>query len=259
MNPRLLDKVCVITGSTGIAAATTRLSTDEGASVFLVGNDETSCRSLNQEVGCGYFIADLTRSDQVAAAVKACVASFGRIDALFNVVGVSGRRFGDGPVHECSDEGWDVTITTNLKTAFLMCREVINVMLNQEAGLTGARGAILNMSSALAFSPEPKLFATHAYAASKSAIIGLTKSMASYYAQHKIRVNAIAPALTRTPMSSRAQQSPEILEFIRTKQPLSEDFLEAEDVARAAVFLLSEDAQYITGQVLTVDAGWSII
>jgi NAD(P)-dependent dehydrogenase (short-subunit alcohol dehydrogenase family) len=123
---------------------------------------------------------------------------------------------------------------------------------------SGARGTILNMASVLAFSPEPKFFATHAYAASKSAIIGLTRAMAAYYGPHKVRVNAIAPALTRTPMSARAQQNTEILEFIRAKQPLSEDLIEAEDVARAAVFLLSDESRYITGEVMTVDAGWRL-
>jgi NAD(P)-dependent dehydrogenase (short-subunit alcohol dehydrogenase family) len=108
----------------------------------------------------------------------------------------------------------------------------------------------------LAFSPEPKFFATHAYAASKSAIIGLTGAMAAYYAPSKIRVNAIAPGLTRTPMSARAQQDRALLEFIKTKQPLIEDLVEADDVARAAVFLLSDDAGAITGEVLSVDAGW---
>lgn len=258
MKSRLLDKVCLITGSSGIAAATARLATSEGAIVYVVSNDEISCHALNKEIRCAYFIADLTRSDQAAAAVESCFRTFNRIDALFNVAGISGRRFGDGPVHECTDDGWDVTMETNVKSAFLMCRETVTVMLNQEPDGMGGRGAILNMSSVLAASPEPKYFATHAYAASKSAIIGLTEAMASYYAPVKIRVNAIAPGLTRTPMSARAQRDQDILDFLRVKQPLSEDLIEADDVARAAVFLLSNEARYITGEVLTVDAGWRV-
>jgi NAD(P)-dependent dehydrogenase (short-subunit alcohol dehydrogenase family) len=112
------------------------------------------------------------------------------------------------------------------------------------------------MASVMAFSPEPKFFATHAYAASKSAIIGLTRAMAAYYAPSRIRVNAVAPGLTRTAMSQRAQRNPELLEFIKTKQPLTEDLIEADDVARAAVFLLSDDARNITGEMMSVDAGW---
>jgi NAD(P)-dependent dehydrogenase (short-subunit alcohol dehydrogenase family) len=252
------DKVLVITGSTGIAAATTRLAADKGARVFLVSIDEESCRALAEETKCNYHIADLRSGDAVAAAVRQCSTQYNRIDALFNVVGVSGRRFGDGPIHECTEEGWDVTMATNVKSTFLMCREVLKVMINQTWDENGLRGAILNMASVLAFSPEPKFFATHAYAASKSAIAGLTVAMAAHYASDKIRVNALAPGLTRTPMSRRAQQNPDILEFIKIKQPLSEDLIDADDVAHAALFLLSGEARYITGEILSVDAGWKI-
>jgi NAD(P)-dependent dehydrogenase (short-subunit alcohol dehydrogenase family) len=258
MSGRLQNRVCLITGSTGIGAATARLAASEGASVFVVSRDEESCRALAGEIGCGHHVADLTRSGEVAAAVESCLARLDRIDALFNVAGVSGRKFGDGPIHECSEEGWDITMETNVKSVFLMCRAVVRRMLEQPAGESGLRGSILNMASALAFSPEPKFFATHAYAASKSAVIGLTRAMAAYYAPSKIRVNAIAPGLTRTPMSQRAQQNPDLLEFIKTKQPLSEDLIEADDVARAAVFLLGDDARAVTGEVMSVDAGWRV-
>jgi len=258
MNGRLQNKACLITGSTGIGAATARLAVREGASVFVVSRDEESCRALAEEVGCGYHVADLTRSGEVAAAVESCLARLDRIDALFNVAGVSGRKFGDGPVHECSEEGWEITTETNVKSVFLMCRAVVRRMLEQAVGESVMRGSILNMASVLAFSPEPKFFATHAYAASKGAIIALTRAMAAYYAPSKIRVNAVAPGLTRTPMSLRAQQNHHLLEFMKTKQPLSEDLIEADDVARAAVFLLSDDARNITGEVMSVDAGWRI-
>src|SRR5262249_9967447 len=256
MSGRLANKVCLITGSTGIGAATARLAAREGAAAFVVSRDQDSCRALAEEIGCGYHVADLTRSGEVSAAVESCMARHDRVDALFNVAGISGRRFGDGPIHECSEEGWDITMETNVKSVFLMCRAVIRQMLKQPAGENRLRGAILNMASLLAFSPQPKVFASHAYAASKSAIIGLTQAMAAYYAPSKIRVNAIAPALVRTPMSQRAQQNSDLLEFIKTKQPLSEDLIEADDVARAAVFLLSDDARNITGEVMSVDAGW---
>jgi len=258
MSGRLANKVCLITGSTGIGAATARLAAREGAAAFVISRDEESCRALAEEIGCGYHVADLTRSGEVAAAVESCMARHDRVDALFNIAGVSGRKFGDGPVHECSEEGWEITMETNVKSVFLMCRAVVRRMLEQPVGEGGRRGSILNMASVLAFSPEPKFFATHAYAASKSAIIGLTRAMAAYYAPSKIRVNAVAPGLTRTPMSLRAQQNHDLLEFMKTKQPLSEDLIEADDMARAAVFLLSDDARYVTGEVLSVDAGWRI-
>lgn len=122
----------------------------------------------------------------------------------------------------------------------------------------GLRGTILNMASVLGFAPQAQSFATHAYAASKGAILGMSRSMAAYYAPHKIRVNVIAPALVRTPMSRRAQSDPEILDLMKTKQPLAEDLIEAEDVARAALFLLSDESRMITGDTLTVDAGWCV-
>ena len=131
-------------------------------------------------------------------------------------------------------------------------------MLEQEINEAGLRGTILNTSSVLTFSPEPKYFASHAYAASKGAIISLSKSMAAYYAPHKIRVNVIAPGLIRTPMSKRAQENPAILEFMKTKQPLVEDLIDAEEVAKAALFLLSNESRHITGDVMKIDAGWSV-
>lgn len=257
------NKCWLITGATGIAAATARLAARAGAALFIVSNVEGDCRALVDEVraegGRGdFYVADVTVPEAVAAAVQSCLARHARIDALFNVAGISGRRYGDGPIHECSTEAWEVTMATNARSAFLMCRAVVGQMLQQSLSELGQRGAILNMASVLAVAPEPQHFATHAYTASKGALISLTQAMAAYYAPHKIRVNALAPALTRTPMSARAQADQALLNFIKTKQPLSEDLIEAEDVARAALFLLSDDARYITGEVLTVDAGWRV-
>lgn len=255
--------VYLITGSTGIAAATAKLAVQAGIKVFFTSRTAANCQQLADELqalagDCAFLPAELTDPEAVAAVVQACVARYGRIDALFNVAGISGRRFGDGPLHECTVEGWEVTLDTNVKSQFLMCRAVLNQLLVQPLREDGVRGAILNMASVLGFSPEAKHFATHAYAASKGAIIGLSKSMAAYYAPHKIRVNVIAPALIRTPMSARAQQNPVILDYMKVKQPLAEDLIEADEVANAALFLLGDQARYITGDVLTVDAGWTV-
>jgi len=253
----------LITGSTGIAAATAQLAGQAGAQIFFVSHDSASCEALAAEltrksVNCGFAVADLTIPAQVSRAVAACQTQFERIDGLFNVVGISGRRYGDGPLHECTLEGWEKTLDVNLKTAFLMCRAVLNVMLAQPLDPHGLRGALLNMGSILSLSPEPKHFATHAYAASKAALVGLSQSLAAYYAPQKIRVNVIAPSLVKTPMSQRAQQDEQILEYMRHKHPLGEEMLAAEEVARAALFLLGPDARRITGEVLKVDAGWSV-
>ena len=236
---KLEDKVVLITGATGIGAATARLAEQEGARVFTASLDGES------------FTGDLSLEANAIAAVEACLKEFGRIDALFNVAGISGRRFGDGPLHECTVEAWDTLMAVNVRSLFLVSREVVRHMLAHQRG-----GSIVNMASVLALAPEPRHFATHAYAAGKGAILALTTSSAACYAKQKIRFNAIAPGLVETPMSKRAQDNAEIREYMRAKQPLAEGFIDAGDVAAAALFLLSDESRYITGQVLTVDAGW---
>jgi NAD(P)-dependent dehydrogenase (short-subunit alcohol dehydrogenase family) len=258
-----IDKTFLMTGSSGIAAATIRLAGTRGANVFFVSNDEAQCAELAAElaadnVACDYSVGDLTLAEAAQNAVRECVAKFGRIDALFNVVGISGRRFGDGPIHECTEQGWDATMNGNLRSMFLMCRETIQQMLQQPLDKTGIRGAVLNMGSVLADFPQRDFFSTHAYAASKGAINALTKATASYYAPQKIRINAIAPGLVRTPMSERAQNNPAILELMKIKQPLVENLIMAEDIAHTALFLMSDEARTITGEVVKVDGGWSV-
>jgi NAD(P)-dependent dehydrogenase (short-subunit alcohol dehydrogenase family) len=256
-------KVLLVVGSTGIGGETAKLAAQADAQVFVVSRNEENCRALSDSINAAggtakYFAADQTDVMQVQNAVQNCVSEFGRIDALFNVAGISGRRFGDGPLHEVTEEGWDVTLDTNVKGMFFFCRAVLQQMMQQEVDASGLRGTILNMASVLGFSPQRDYFGTHAYAASKGAIIGMSRSMASYYAPHKIRVNVIAPSLIRTPMSKRAQENSGILELMKTKQPLVEDMIEAVDVARAALFLLSDDSRVITGDTLVVDAGWTV-
>lgn len=256
-------KTLFIVGSTGIGGATAKLAAQAGARVFVSSRTEANCRALCDDIQrsggtAAFFAADQTQAAQVENAVAACVEKFGTIDAAFNVAGISGRKFGDGPLHECSEDGWDATLDTNAKGLFLFCRAQLRQMLAQPIGANGLRGNILNMASMLALAPQRDFFATHAYAASKGAIISMSRSMASYYAPHKIRVNVIAPSLVRTPMSRRAQENEAILELMKTKQPLVEDMIEAEDVARAALFLLSDESRVITGDVLCVDAGWGV-
>ena len=250
----LKDRVVLITGSTGIAAATADLAAARGDRVFVTSRTPEHGEDLAKRIGCTFIAADLVKPGAAAGVVE----RVGHVDALFNVAGISGRKSGDGPLHECTEEGWDVTLDTNVKSMFLVCKAALARMMKQPVGANGLRGTILNMASVLGFAPQSQHFATHAYAASKGAILGMSKSMAAYYAPHKIRVNAIAPALVRTPMSRRAQSDPEVLELMKTKQPLAEGLIDAEDVARAALFLLSDDSRMITGDTLTVDAGWCV-
>ncbi len=254
----LRDKTLIITGATGIGAAAARLAASQGAHLVVASSDEVSGWTLAAETGAECWIGDLTRPESAASVLAQCLSRFGRVDALFNVAGLSGRRFGDGPTHELTPEGWDATITHNLTVTFHMCRAAIARMMEQDVTESGVRGCIVNIGSVLAEAPEPRHFATHAYAAAKGAIGAMSRSMAAYYAPHKIRVNVVAPGLVRTPLSERAQANPELIEFVRKKQPLTDGMVEAEDVARAALFLLSEESRSITGEVLTVDAGWSV-
>ncbi|MBI5282528.1 MAG: SDR family oxidoreductase [Candidatus Solibacter usitatus] len=245
-------QVWLITGAGGIGAATARLAAVYGAKVFVCGLEDEDCRQVAAECGGGYHVGDLSEPAAAETAVARCITELGPVDALFNVAGASGRRFGDGPLHLVSDDGWEKTFDSNLRTAFLMSRSVLRRMIARH------QGAILNMASVTAYAPESKHFATHAYAAAKGAVIALTRSMASYYAQHGIRVNAIAPGLVRTPMSLRAQTDEAILQMMKTRQPLAGSLLEPDDIARAAVFLLGPGSQMITGQVLGVDGGWEV-
>lgn len=246
--------VLLITGSTGIAEATALKAAEQGDSIFVISRDESHCLDLCARLPeSGYYAGDLRDERAVREALSACLNRFGVVDAAFNVAGISGRRQGDGPLHECTAEGWDVTLDSNVRSMFLVCRGVLRHWLDN-----GRPGTILNMSSVLAFSPEAQHFATHAYAASKGAIISMSLAMAAYYARHRIRVNVIAPGLVRTPMSARAQSDEDVLEFIAHKQPLSGGMLDASDVAESALFLLGEQARSITGQVVSVDGGWTV-
>jgi NAD(P)-dependent dehydrogenase (short-subunit alcohol dehydrogenase family) len=254
----LLDKVLLVTGSTGIAEATAILAAEAGAKLFIASRTPENAEALAAKTGGAFLAADLVDPGAAPRVVDACVARYGRLDALYNVAGISGRKLGDGPLHECSEEGWDATLDANVKSMFLMCKAALGRMMAQPVAANGLRGTILNMASVLGFSPQGRHFATHAYAASKGAILAMSTSMAAYYAPHKIRVNVIAPALVRTPMSARAQNDPAIRDLMKTKQPLAEDLIDARDVARASLFLLGDDSRMITADALRVDAGWCV-
>jgi len=248
-----VKEVLLVTGSSGIAAATARLWAADNP-VFIVGIDEEQCRSLAAELGeASFAAADVRDETAVRHAVAACLEHFGRIDALFNVAGISARSTGDGPLHECKPEAWDLVMDVNAKGSFLMCREVLGVWTkNAQAGV------ILNCGSVLARHPQRDHFATVGYAASKGAIESMSIAAAAYYASCGIRINVIAPGLVGTPMSARAQANPRITEYITHKQPLTKGLLSAQDVAKTACFLLRSDSSPITGQIVTVDGGWGV-
>lgn len=264
MNDRLRGRTVLVTGATGIAGATAERVASEGASVFIGTRTQAHGEALVARIreaggNAECLAADLVVPESAERIVDACRAAFGSVDAVFNVAGGSGRRFGDGPVHEADADAWDATLELNGRSAFLVCGAAVRVMLDQEPGPDGCRGAILNMSSILARHPSAGFFATHAYAASKGAVEAFSRAMAARYARDGIRVNAIAPALTRTPMAGRAAADPATVAYAAWKQPLAGGFMEPEDVAGTAAFLLSADASRVTGQTIAVDAGFALM
>jgi NAD(P)-dependent dehydrogenase (short-subunit alcohol dehydrogenase family) len=248
-----MSEILLVTGSSGIAAATARLwGAHDG--VFIVGVKEEQCRSLAAELpDADFYVADVRDAEAVRKSVAACVERFGKIEALFNVAGISARSLGDGRLHECSIEAWDTVMNVNAKGTFVMCREVLRTWTQLSRS-----GVILNCGSVLARHPQREHFATAGYAASKGAIEALTLAAAAYYAPAGIRINVIAAGLVLTPMSARAQNDVRIREFITHKQPLPRGMLAAEDIAKTACFLLRRDSSPITGQVITADGGWAV-
>ena len=255
---RLRDRVCLITGSTGIGAATARRVVAEGGTVFIVSKTSDHARVLAEELHAGWAAADLTDEAQTDAAVASAVVLHGRIDGLFAVAGASGRRYGDGPIHELTADGWDRTFEINLRTQALICRAVVRQMLAQDPNGSGTRGSVLLMGSVTATDPVPAYFATHAYAAARGATIALMTTMAATYAPHRIRVNVVAPGLTDTPMATRAATDPRIRAFAARQQPLAGELMDPDEVALAAVYFLSDESRAVTGQLLKVDGGWSV-
>ena len=253
----LTDKIAVVTGAgSGIGRATAQLYAAEGARVVILDINAKAASEtlagLSGALGGVSHILNVTDAAQVASVMSDIAKSFGRIDVLVNVAGGSGRRWGDGPTDTCTLDGWNKTLALNLNSVFYCCKYALKAMLSQKSG------AIVNISSILALVGGDEDFATHAYSASKGAIISLTRSIASYYAPLGIRANVICPGLIATPMSQRAQKSERIINRLITLQPLGGGFGTPQDVAKAALYLGSDAAEFVTGSVLTVDGGWTV-
>ncbi|QOV90522.1 SDR family NAD(P)-dependent oxidoreductase [Humisphaera borealis] len=248
--------IVIIGGTTGLGLSAARACIAEGARVVVVGRNAESAHRAQVELGssCVALAADATDPTTAPRAIEQAVTHFGGFHALYHVAGGSGRKMGDGPLHEITDEGWRFTLDLNLTSLFNSNRAAARQFLKQGSG-----GSVLNMGSVLGWSPSPAFFTTHAYAATKSAIVGFTKSCAAYYATHDIRFNVLAPALVETPMAQRAASDERIQSFIRTKQPLDGGRIgRPDDLDAAAVYFLSDGSKFVTGQVLAVDGGWCV-
>ena len=259
---RLQGRACVIVGGTGgIGRACARRFVDEGARVVVVGlGGPDDGLEADAPVGlAGRIEGDASQPVEVALIFTEAVRMLGgRIDVLVHVAGISGRRFGDGPLHECSDDGWERVMGANARSTFLTNREAVRLMLGQEIDGGGLRGSIVNVGSVLSESPSPHHFGTVAYAASKGAVRSLTLTSASRYAADRIRFNLIEPGLIDTPMAARAVSDAEIRAYLETKQPMAGGAGAADDVAEAALYLCEPASRFVTGVVLAVDGGWRL-
>jgi len=256
---RLANKTAAISGAgSGIGRASALVFASEGANVVLLDINEDAvvdtAEMITKSGGRALALTvDMTQQLQVEAAYAAAVQRFGKIDIAFNVAGASGRRWGDGPVAECTLEGWQRTLEVNLNSTFFGSQCAVRHMLKQSGG-----GSLINLASVLGMVGGDADFATHAYATAKAGIIGLTRAIASFYAPKKIRANVICPGLIATGMSQRAQSNERIRARLTELQPLTAAFGDPEDIALAAVYLASDESRFTTGAVLTVDGGWTV-
>lgn len=255
-NPWLQNKcIVIIGGTTGIGLSAAQAFIDHGAQVVALGrNPESAEKAFSILKTAVVETGDASHEGTAERAIQACIKQFGSFDGLYHVAGGSGRRFGDGPLHDLSKDGWEQTLSLNLTSLMLSNQAAIRTFLQMKK-----TGSILNMSSVLGYSPSPQYFVTHAYAAAKAAVFGFTKSVASYYASNNIRINVLAPALVETPMAQRAANDDTILSFIKTKQPLEGGRIGIpSDLDGAAIYFMSDYSRFTTGQILSVDGGWSI-
>jgi NAD(P)-dependent dehydrogenase (short-subunit alcohol dehydrogenase family) len=247
---RMSDRIALVTGaSSGIGRATARLLADEGAVVALVALPGAELESAVEEcrargaaaIGIPADVAD-------PAAVSAPfdrAAALGTVDAVFNNAGISIVA----PVTETTDEQWQRLLATNLSGAFYVAREAARRLI------AGGRGAIVNTASELALTGQAGYVA---YTATKGGILALTRSLAAELAQHGVRVNAVCPGAVDTPLLQAEFQvagDPEAERAENERSIVLGRLGRPEEIARAVVFLLSDEASYVTGAQWSVDGG----
>ena len=241
---RLKEKVALITGAgSGIGEATALRFAEEGAKVVICDVDmENANRVANDIDSKGgetmVLKADVSNKSDVEGMMVQIKEHFGKLDILVNNAGINRDAF----VKKMTEEQWDDVIRINLKGTFICCQAALTLMSEQKSGKiinTSSIGAIGNIGQAN-------------YAASKCGVIGFTKTLALEGARYNINVNCVAPGATKTPMTLKLPEN--MVEMITEKIPFRR-WAEPKDIANAHVFLASDEASYITGQVLFVDGG----
>ncbi|RKN84785.1 SDR family NAD(P)-dependent oxidoreductase [Paenibacillus ginsengarvi] len=249
---RLLDKVCIITGAgSGIGQSTALLFASEKATVVVGDIDrekgEETVRLITAEGGSAVYVhADVTNPESAKALIDETIRLYGRIDVLFNNAGISGV----GRLHEIEPDVWDRVMNVNIKGVYLPSKYAIPHMMERMAG------SIINMSSCIA---EIGLALRASYAATKGAVLALTKSMQVDYAPYNIRVNALLPGTILTPFVENylktSYDDPEKAYESLKKRQLSGDLGRPDDVAKAALFLASDESKFMMGSPLYIDGG----
>lgn len=248
---RLKNKTAVITGAgSGIGRETAQLFAKEGARVVVVDVDEDggqeTVRSIKEAGGSSAFIkCDVTDPEDVQKMVQTVLDSFNCIDVLFNNAGISGV----GKLHDLDLETWKKVMNVNVNGLFLVSKYIVPHMIEQKSG------SIINMSSCIA---EIGLADRAVYAASKGAVLSLTKSMQVDYASHNIRVNALMPGTIYTPFVedylSKDPDPDAAVEAIKQRQ-LSNELGKPIDVAYAALYLASDESKFMMGAPFMIDGG----
>lgn len=242
---RLKDKVAIITGaSSGIGEATAKRFAEEGASVVLADISEEAVHraaaNIQKAGGAALgLVVDVTSREQVAALMVKVINQYGRIDIVVNNAGITD----DATLLKMTEEQWDRVIDVNLKGVFNVAQAAAKVMKEQNSGV------ILNASSVVSVYGN---FGQTNYAASKWGVNGMTKTWAKELGKYGIRVNAIAPGFIHTSMVEKMPEK--IIEMMKSKSLLNR-IGAPEDIANGYLYLASDEAQFITGTILSIDGG----